>query len=725
MNCVHCGNAVQPNARFCGHCGKDVSLAASSGQLLCPQCRSSIGSAHRFCAKCGFDLKAGASALPPEQAEITPSKVSGPDSSPQLPARRRNWLLALLALAALVVMLAGVWWIWGDQRQAELAGGVPNAPAVAENSAKDITVDGEVLWERADAASSVGDLAQAVALLRELRNQSPDVEVAAVNERLAEMCRSWANQAAAHADKAVLDALACVSEVLPDDPVLVQQDWWRDYFAAAELLLAGESAQATQLLEPLSVAVPAEFTAGRHLGLLYDSYVQQGDLACDGHSYEAGRAWYLKARSLDPTRIDAGNRLATCLPPTATPTITPTPTSTPTPLPPGGMQARYTQEGRFNVRMGPGFNYPIVAMVDAGAVFTVTGRTQDATWLEVVDTTGRTVWVLSELVDTDYPASAAATVLSTPMPPTDYVVADSVADFGPKQGDKRWFYAASKTPGSLDFDLIPLDGGWYRWTAGGRNQLMRLSAEGSYPSWNSDAMRVWVNFYQGTLRIEGRASKEQGAGYGGNGVGLRIVHRRPATDQMGGFERELWRGDLGPYDTNGITFGVNSVEVEQRDEIYFVTSAQGDDQKDNSIFTARIILVNEGGVALAPTETPTVPPTSTPVPPLCFEPRLRHFEEHRGCCGEVVGIAYTDGGRLSWGSVHIEGPPATNQYKRDFAVNQDGGYEITALTAFPTDSIYYTIWLTGSRIKSRTYEVRFLDPGRIRAVVDFFQVPCW
>jgi len=622
-------------------------------------------------------------------------------------------------------MLVGAWWILGDQQETEPVAGVPNAPAAAENGATDVTVAGELLWEKANAANSAGDVAQAVSLLRELRSQSSDVEAVAVDERLAELCRSWANQAAAQTDKTVLDALACVSELLPDDPLLVQQDWWRDYFTAADLLLGGESAQATHLLEPLSAAAPAEFTSGRHLGLLYDSYVQQGDLACDGQSYEAGRAWYLKARSLDPTRIDAGNRLAACLPPTATPTITPTPTSTPTLLPPGAMQARYTQEGRFNVRMGPGFNYPIIAMIDAGAVFTVTGRTQDAAWLEVLDIGGQTVWILSELVELEYPVNAAMTVLSTPIPPTGYVVADSVADFGPKQGEKRWFYAASKAPGSLDFDLIPLDGGWYRWTTGGRNQLMRLSAEGSYPSWNSDAMRVWVNFYQGILRVEGRAFKEQGAGYGGNGVGLRIVQRRPATDLTAGFERELWRGDLGPYDTDGITFEVDAVEVEQRDEIYFVTSAQGDDQEDNTIFTARIFLVNEGGVALAPTETPTAAPTSTPVSPFCFEPRLRHFEEHRGCCGEVVGIAYTDTGRLSWGNVHIEGPPATNQYRRDFSVNQDGGYEITALTAFPTDSIYYTIWLTGSRIKSRPYEVRFLDPGRIRAVVDFHQVPCW
>lgn len=400
------------------------------------------------------------------------------------------------------------------------------------------------------------------------------------------------------------------------------------------------------------------------------------------------------------------------------------PLITPTPLPLGAMKALYNQEGRFNVRMGPGFNYPVVALVDAGTVFTVTGRNEDALWLEAEERPGETVWILAELVELNYPAEAAAVVKATPVPPTEYVVADSVADFSTKQGDKRWFYVASKAPGSLQFDSIPLEGGWYRWTAGGRNPQMRLSAEGSYPSWNSDAMRLWVSFYQGELRIEGSARKERGAGYGGNGVVLRIVQRRPSNDQTAGFERELWYSTLGPYDTSGFTFTVPPFEVELRDEIYFITSADGDDREDNTVFKARVVLMNEGGTVLPPTATPTAAPTATPVPPLCFEPRLRHFEEHKGCCGEVVGIAYTNNGRLSWGSVHIEGPPSDNQYRRDFGIAADGGYEITALSAFPSETIYYTVWLTGPRIRSGKYEVRYTDAGRIRAVLDFYQVPC-
>jgi len=33
--------------------------------------------------------------------------------------------------------------------------------------------------------------------------------------------------------------------------------------------------------------------------------------------------------------------------------------------------------------------------------------------------------------------------------------------------------------------------------------------------------------------------------------------------------------------------------------------------------------------------------------------------------------------------------------------------------------------LTGSRIRSGKYVVRYEDAARIRAVVDFYQVACW
>ena len=90
----------------------------------------------------------------------------------------------------------------------------------------------------------------------------------------------------------------------------------------------------------------------------------------------------------------------------------------------------------------------------------------------------------------------------------------------------------------------------------------------------------------------------------------------------------------------------------------------------------------------------------------------------------MVGIAYTSDDRLSWGNIHIEGPPATDQYKRDFVINLDGGYEITALNAFPSDTIFYTLWLTGDRIRSDKYIVKFEDAAQIRAVVDWYQVAC-
>ena len=372
--------------------------------------------------------------------------------------------------------------------------------------------------------------------------------------------------------------------------------------------------------------------------------------------------------------------------------------------------------------MGPGLNYPVAGRAEAGAVFTVTGRTEEATWLEVEDQDGHTVWVSTDVVETNYPPSAARVTI-TPAPPAEYVVADNVADYGPEQGEKNWFYVASEYPGSLDFDYMPWDtqtGKWYRWCCSReRSKEMRLSKSGGFPSSQSDVMRIWSSQYQGLIRIEGKVAKESGAGRGGNGVSMRIVQRGHDSENNVTPGIQLWSGHLAGSDTEGTSYDVGPITVEPHDAIHFILSANGNDSSDNTIFTARIILMNEDGVSLPVTATPTPPPTNTPVPKICFEPRLRHYEEHKGCCGEVAGIAYRGNGRLSWGSLHIEGPPAPDQYRREFAINRDGGYEVTALNQFAD----YTIWLKGSRIRSRKFVVHYED--KVRAIVDFYQVPCW
>lgn len=419
-------------------------------------------------------------------------------------------------------------------------------------------------------------------------------------------------------------------------------------------------------------------------------------------------------------------------PPTSTYTMAPTssrtpppsrtPTPTATPLPPGVMKATWQDPGELNLRLGPGLNYPVAGRVKPGAQFPVLGRSADAVWLLVKDTSGTELWIFTDAVTTDYPPAAAA-IVAPPRPPLEYTVADSVADFSAEQGKNSWRYAASRSPGSLTFDLMPVDGRWYRWpNTPGRSSLMRLSEDGSYPSRASDVLRIWTSVYKGQIRIEGGYNKEAGAGRGGNGVSVRVVWRRPRVDGSAEFERELGRWQLGAYDTQGARYTIRPFEIESKDEIYFITSANGDDTADNTIFTGRIILVNEGGQTLPPTQTPTPPPTPSP---FCYAPQLRHFEQHRGCCGEVVGIVSPGGASLRGYVVHIEGPPAGNQYRMEFGVSGDGGYEITALTWWPPESVFYTIWLVGPNVRSEKYVVRFKTEQQTRAVVDFQRVPCY
>ena len=133
-----------------------------------------------------------------------------------------------------------------------------------------------------------------------------------------------------------------------------------------------------------------------------------------------------------------------------------------------------------------------------------------------------------------------------------------------------------------------------------------------------------------------------------------------------------------------------------------------------------------------PRVTPTVTPVAatptrfqTSLPPvqlLCFAPKLRHFEAHFGCCAEVAGLLYNSRGQpfdLRGAFMRIEGPPAADQYVREFAIAADGSYNITALS-----TVDYTIWLKGPNISSQKYEVRYTDPNNIRAIIDFHQVDC-
>ena len=736
MHCPNCGAPVKPDAYFCGACGHRLD------HMQCPSCHAPIKPEHRFCARCGWDLEQVEPPALPEIGEEEEEEEEEEKEAGDTPSRgrgRRRWPLLILVLVAIVAVAAAAWYLPRlFQSHPQVAVATSAGTATIESAATpsvespspmvqptpSLTGEEEeplpqAQWEAALDTVAAGNTHRAIELLQELRAEYPDFEPLAVSDQLDVLCRDWYEETAQSASAEVLDALDCLEDVNPAGPAVAQRSWWEKLLAAQDHLRAGETSQAIELLEPLISSTPPDFAHGRQKSLLYEAYLQEGDMACAAEEYEAARASYIKARTLDPTRLEAGNRIASCQPPTPTPTITPTPTLTPTPLPPGAMVISYTHEGRLNLRMGPGLNYPIVERAGTGTSFTATGRTEDARWLRALSPEGNEVWLSSEVVEANYPL-VAAPVVEVPPPPNEYVIADSVGDFSTTQGQNGWYYLASKLPGSLDYDWIPVEGRWYRWTKGGRSPEMRLSAEGSYPSWNSDTLRLWTSMYEGTVRIEGQAHKEAGAGRGGNGVALRIVLLRLGGEGEPDFEKQLWSDTLGAWDTAGYNFEVPPFEIQQGDEVFFIASAVGDDRQDNTVFTSHIILINEGGLVLTPTPTPEPTPTPAPPPPLCFEPRLRHYEEHRGCCGEVVGIAYTYGGRLSWGQVHIEGPPATDQYRMDFPVNKDGGYEITALNQFAD----YTIWLKGTRIRSGKFVVHYEDLGKVRAVVDFHQIPC-
>jgi hypothetical protein len=300
-------------------------------------------------------------------------------------------------------------------------------------------------------------------------------------------------------------------------------------------------------------------------------------------------------------------------------------------------------------------------------------------------------------------------------------------DFSNEQGYHQWFYLFSDTPGSLRFERFPWDsasGRWYRWCCDKRyNSEMRISDNGGKPGLRHDIARKWVSPYEGTLHIYGRAYKAE---QGGNGVGLRIVHKSKSNTQT------AWENSLSSNNTTGTQFDVN-IQSQPGDEIFFITSALGDMTGDNTVFESTIELVHASGItAPAPTPWPDTKPQGAPTtaavtpaqssPTACYEARLRHYEQHRGCCAEVAGVVFNRQNQPAGprgAVVRVEGPPANDRYVREFAVDRGGGYDITALTVNP-----YTVFLKGPGIRSSRFSVTFPDLANIRMIVDFYPVSC-
>jgi hypothetical protein len=98
---------------------------------------------------------------------------------------------------------------------------------------------------------------------------------------------------------------------------------------------------------------------------------------------------------------------------TPTPTLTPTatPTDTPTPTPDAVVRAL------VNLRRGPGTGYDIITTMSPGQVLSVTGRNNDATWLQASTDQGQEGWVATDYVTLNQ--SIEQIPIVTPPPPPE------------------------------------------------------------------------------------------------------------------------------------------------------------------------------------------------------------------------------------------------------------------------------------------------------------------
>jgi hypothetical protein len=110
--------------------------------------------------------------------------------------------------------------------------------------------------------------------------------------------------------------------------------------------------------------------------------------------------------------------------PTPVPTFTPTPTILPTwtPLPTATLVntavpplAAEVIVPKLNVRLGPGTDYPVLAVLDEGDLLTLTGQTEAGDWWQVCCIDGEPGWAFGETLL--LPEGSAALPVITDLPP--------------------------------------------------------------------------------------------------------------------------------------------------------------------------------------------------------------------------------------------------------------------------------------------------------------------
>lgn len=102
----------------------------------------------------------------------------------------------------------------------------------------------------------------------------------------------------------------------------------------------------------------------------------------------------------------------------------------------------------------------------------------------------------------------------------------------------------------------------------------------------------------------------------------------------------------------------------------------------------------------------------------CFTPKLRHYEAHKGCCGEILGEVRDLNGR-PFSAAQLEVTVPSSDYRTLWPLSGNGDYSVTALSSGNP----YAVRLVGNRVQSGSFDVRY-GYNLERALVDFFETKC-
>ncbi|HUW08133.1 MAG TPA: SH3 domain-containing protein, partial [Anaerolineae bacterium] len=290
---------------------------------------------------------------------------------------------------------------------------------------------------------------------------------------------------------------------------------------------------------------------------------------------------------------------------TPSPTMVPTSTSTSTPRPTATPSTpQVLVDGTYNVRSGPGTNYPLAGQVQAGQTLEILGQNDAGTWWQVCCVQGESAWILASLAPSEGPVESVAVIADIPPAPEVEIGVEEVPE---SLSGRIAFPVFDQETQTYDLYMANPDGSDLHW----------LLDEASQPTFRPDGQRIafrrwWgggrgiavIDLAGGELQVYTQGHEDALPSWGLDGRSLVFSSRRESDRRSRIYSVDLLLRSVSVITHNTLAvYGEVANQMADGSIVYKVTWPEAGLAVMNTAGAGERLIVADGSVA-APAGSP-------------------------------------------------------------------------------------------------------------------------